>query len=149
VHSSIRAGDFQGTHVLRFLGDVRVTLCGALDAYCERMVKDPDFHAVVIDLEQTENLDSTALGCLARLSIRVKKLNQRVPTLICNSSNLKRILSSMGFHDVFMIVDRAGLRRALLASPARGDRVACGYGSRHRKHACASHRRSQAAYGFK
>ena len=107
MHSSIRAGDFQGTHVLRFLGDVRVTLCGALDAYCERMVKDPDFHAVVIDLEQTENLDSTALGCLARLSIRVKKLNQRVPTLICNSSNLKRILSSMGFHDVFMIVDRA------------------------------------------
>lgn len=107
MHSSIRAGDFQGTHVLRFLGDVRVTLCGALDAYCDRMVKDPDFHAVVIDLEQTENLDSTALGCLARLSIRVKKLNQRVPTLICNSSNLKRILSSMGFHDVFMIVDRA------------------------------------------
>ena len=85
MHSSIRAGNFQGTHVLRFLGDVRVTLCGGLDAYCERMVKDPDFHAVVIDLEQTENLDSTALGCLARLSIRVKKLNQRAPTLICNS----------------------------------------------------------------
>ena len=72
MNSSIRAGDFQGTHVLRFLGDIRVTLCGALDAYCERMVKDPAFHAVVIDLEQTENLDSTALGCLARLSIRVK-----------------------------------------------------------------------------
>lgn len=107
MNSSIRAGDFQGTHVLRFRGDIRVTLCGALDAYCERMIKDPAFHAVVIDLEQTENLDSTALGCLARLSIRVKKLNQRVPTLICNSNNLKRILSSMGFHDVFMIVDRA------------------------------------------
>ena len=107
MNSSIRAGDFQGTHVLRFRGDIRVTLCGALDAYCERMVKDPAFHAVVIDLEQTENLDSTALGCLARLSIRVKKLNQRVPTLICNSNILKRILSSMGFQDVFMIVDRA------------------------------------------
>ena len=69
------------------------------------MVKDPAFRAVVIDLQSTENLDSTTLGCLARLSIRVKKLNQRVPTLICDSDNLKRVLSSMGFQDVFMIVD--------------------------------------------
>ena len=91
--------------MLRFHGDVRFNQCASLDAYCDRMVKDPAFRAVVIDLQSTENLDSTTLGCLARLSIRVKKLNQRVPTLICDSDNLKRVLSSMGFQDVFMIVD--------------------------------------------
>lgn len=106
MQGSIRAGEFNGTHVLRFLGDVRVTLCGALDAYCERMLKAPEFHAVVIDLEQTENMDSTALGCLARLSIQVKNRFQRVPTLICTSSNLRRVLESMGFQDVFMIIDK-------------------------------------------
>ena len=105
MQGSICAGDFQGTHVLRFHGDVRFNQCASLDAYCDRMVQDPAFHAVVIDLQSTENLDSTTLGCLARLSIRVKKLNQRVPTLICDSDNLKRVLSSMGFQDVFMIVD--------------------------------------------
>jgi len=106
VQGSICAGEFEGTHVLRFLGDVRVTLCASLDAYCDRMLKDPSFHAVIVDLEHTENLDSTALGCLARLSIRVKSIHQRVPTLICNSQNLRRVLESMGFQDVFMIVDR-------------------------------------------
>ena len=107
MQGSICAGDFLGTHVLRFHGDVRVNQCASLDAYCDRMLRDPSFHAVVVDLQSTENLDSTTLGCLARLSIRVKKLNQRVPTLICDSDNLHRVLSSMGFQDVFMIVDRA------------------------------------------
>lgn len=107
MQGSICAGEFEGTHVLRFLGDVRVTLCASLDAYCDRMLKDPNFHAVIVDLEHTENLDSTALGCLARLSIRVKSKHQRVPTLICNSQNLRRVLESMGFQDVFMIVDRS------------------------------------------
>ena len=107
LQGSICAGDFLGTHVLRFHGDVRVNQCASLDAYCDRMLRDPSFHAVVIDLQSTENLDSTTLGCLARLSIRVKKLNQRVPTLICDSDNLQRVLSSMGFQDVFMMVDRA------------------------------------------
>ena len=107
MQGSICAGDFLGTHVLRFHGDVRVNQCASLDAYCDRMLRDPSFHAVVVDLQSTENLDSTTLGCLARLSIRVKKLNQRVPTLICDSDNLHRVLSRMGFQDVFMIVDRA------------------------------------------
>ena len=107
MQGSICAGDLLGTHVLRFHGDVRVSQCASLDAYCDRMLRDPSFHAVVVDLQSTENLDSTTLGCLARLSIRVKKLNQRVPTLICDSDNLHRVLSSMGFKDVFMIVDRA------------------------------------------
>ena len=106
MQGSICAGEFEGTHVLRFLGDVRVTLCASLDAYCDHMLGDANFHAVIVDLEHTENLDSTALGCLARLSIRVKSIHQRVPTLICNSHNLRRVLESMGFHDVFMIVDR-------------------------------------------
>jgi anti-anti-sigma factor len=107
LQGSICAGDFLGTHVLRFHGDVRVNQCASLDAYCDRMLRDPSFHAVVVDLQSTENLDSTTLGCLARLSIRVKKLNKRVPTLICDSDNLQRVLSSMGFQDVFMMVDRA------------------------------------------
>lgn len=50
MQGSICAGEFEGTHVLRFLGDVRVTLCASLDAYCDRMLKDPNFHAVIVDL---------------------------------------------------------------------------------------------------
>lgn len=120
MQGSIRVGEFKGTHVLRFLGDVRVSQCASLDAYCERMIALPNFHAVVIDLQRTENLDSTTLGCLARLSIHVKKLNQRVPTLICDSSNLRRVLSSMGFHDVFMIVDRAAYEALSLPALPEG-----------------------------
>tara|TARA_B100000575_G_scaffold137308_1_gene109544 strand:- start:12 stop:551 length:540 start_codon:yes stop_codon:yes gene_type:complete len=121
LQGSICAVDFLGTHVLRFHGDVRVNQCASLDAYCDRMLRDPSFHAVVVDLQSTENLDSTTLGCLARLSIRVKKLNKRVPTLICDSDNLQRVLSSMGFQDVFMMVDRAAYDA--LALPALPDGI--------------------------
>ncbi len=126
LQGSICAGDFEGTHVLRFHGDVRVPQCASLDAYCENMLQDPQFHAVVIDLESTDNLDSTTLGCLARLSIRVKKLNQRLPTLICSSLNLRKVLASMGFQDVFMIVDQAAYQTLSLPALPEGIELPAG-----------------------
>jgi anti-anti-sigma factor len=104
VTGSINVGDSDGTHIIRFEGDVRVGLCNAFDNYCQSMLGDVNFCAVIVDLTATKVIDSTALGSLAKLSLGVKALKGHVPTLICNSPNIQRILQNMGFDDVFAIV---------------------------------------------
>ena len=105
VSGRILVGDHDGVYVIRFEGDVRVTLCGSFDHYLEVMLKDPKFVSVLVDLSDAIAIDSTSLGVLARLSIGVQQSNQRLPTLVCTAPDILRILINMGFEDVFAIVD--------------------------------------------
>jgi len=101
----ILVGDHDGVYVIRFEGDVRVTLCGSFDHYLEVMLADADFVSVLMDLSDAVAIDSTSLGVLAKLSLGVQRRNNRVPTLVCNAPDILRILVNMGFDDVFAIVD--------------------------------------------
>lgn len=118
----INVGDSDGTHIIHFEGDVRVGLCNAFDNYCQGMLKDSKFCAVVVDLTAATVIDSTALGSLAKLSLGVKALKGHVPTLICNSPNIQRILQNMGFDDVFNIVPQVDSSSVTLQTlPALSD----------------------------
>lgn len=101
----ILVGSRDGVYVLLFEGDVRLTLCTAVDGYLEGMFDDKDFKSVVVDLSRTESIDSTSLGVLAKLSIQAEKQFSYVPTLVSTNSDITRILFSMGFEDVFHIVE--------------------------------------------
>lgn len=101
----ILVGDHDGVYVIRFEGDVRVTLCGSFDHYLDVMLKDPQFVSVLVDLSDAIAIDSTSLGVIARLSIGVQQSNRRLPTLVCSAPDILRILLNMGFDDVFVIVD--------------------------------------------
>ena len=101
----ILVGDHDGIYVIRFEGDVRVTLCGSFDHYLDVMLADEDFVSVLVDLSDAVAIDSTSLGVLAKLSLGVQRRNNRVPTLICNAPDILRILLNMGFDDVFAIVN--------------------------------------------
>lgn len=94
-------------YLLRFEGDVRLTLCAAADRYLVTMFEDPAFKAVMIDLTSAVGIDSTSLGLLAKLSIRAQAEFGFKPTLVCDSPDLQRVLRSMGFDDVFHILDAA------------------------------------------
>ena len=106
----ILVGACEGNYVLKFSGDIRVGLCGSLDAFCERMLDAADFRSVIVDLAETLAIDSTALGSLARLSLAVQRIQAKIPTLICRSSDIERVLLNMGFDDVFAIVAEANVQ---------------------------------------
>ncbi len=101
----ILVGDHDGVYVIRFEGDVRVTLCGSFDHYIDVMLRDGDFRSVIVDLSDAVAIDSTSLGVLAKLSLAVQANCARLPTLVCNQADILRILDNMGFDDVFAIVD--------------------------------------------
>lgn len=104
MRGRILVGDHNGVYVLRFRGDVRLTLCTAVDAFLDRMFDDASFRSVIVDLSDTESIDSTSLGLLAKLSIEAARRLGYRPTLVSTHPDISRILVTMGLDDVFNVV---------------------------------------------
>lgn len=101
----IIVADQDGTHVIKFIGDIRLTLCPALDQYLDSIFNSSTFKTILIDLTGAQGIDSTTLGMLAKMSIRMKKKMGFVPTLVSTNPNITRVIMSMGFEKVFLMVD--------------------------------------------
>ncbi|MEY8205533.1 MAG: STAS domain-containing protein [Bermanella sp.] len=95
----------QGIYIVKFVGDVRLSLCSTLDQYTNKMFEDDGFKTVIIDLTETLCIDSTSLGQLAKISILYKEKYGQLPTIVSTQDDINRILMSMGFDKVFYIVD--------------------------------------------
>ena len=100
----ILVAESQGIYIIKFSGDVRLNLCSTLDHYTDRMFENEDFKTVIIDLTETQCIDSTSLGQLAKISILYKDKFGQLPTIISTNEDINRILLSMGFDKVFYIV---------------------------------------------
>ncbi|MCY4344204.1 MAG: STAS domain-containing protein [Gammaproteobacteria bacterium] len=101
----ILAAAYDGVYELKFTGDVRLTVSGAIDGFLERMFSDAEFKSVLVDLSEIDAIDSTSLGLLAKLSIEAGRRFDYVPTLVSTRPDVTRILLTMGFEDVFHIID--------------------------------------------
>ncbi len=93
-----------GIYIVKFVGDVRLSLCSTLDQYTNKMFEDDGFKTVIIDLTETKCIDSTSLGQLAKISILYKEKYGQLPTIVSTQEDINRILMSMGFNKVFYIV---------------------------------------------
>ena len=102
----IQFAEQDGTFVLKFVGEVRLTLCSALDATIERIFTALNFNAIVIDLTETRSIDSTTLGLLAKLSILSRQKTGLLPTVVTTHEDITRLLESMGFDQVFNIIGK-------------------------------------------
>ena len=100
----IQFAENEGTYVLKFLGEIRLTISSSLESFLDNMFNDHEFCSVIIDLSETSTIDSTSLGLLARLSIQARKRFNLVPIIISTKDDINRILTSMGFDSVFVIV---------------------------------------------
>lgn len=102
----ILVADRDGMYLMQFVGDVRVNLCAAADDFLGEMYRDERFKSVLVDLTRTEGIDSTALGVLAKLSIKARDLFGFKPTLVSTNYDITRVLRTMGLDDVFHIVEQ-------------------------------------------
>lgn len=101
----ILVGDHDGIYLLKFTGDVRVTLCATMDALLRSLLDRDDFRSVLVDLTETEGIDSTSLGLLAKLSLETQHRFGLIPTLVSTNPDITRVLRTMGFDDIFHIVE--------------------------------------------
>lgn len=101
----IQVAFYKGTHVVKLSGDIRLNLCPGLEQYLDEILAVPNFQNVVIDLAQASAIDSTSLGQLAKISIVCRERFQLTPTIVSPNSAITRILLSMGFDQVFHIIN--------------------------------------------
>ena len=99
--------EHQGHYVLKFVGDVRLTLCSTLDQFLATALDNDHIQTVIIDLTETEGIDSTSLGLLAKISVRMKQQHQQCPTIVSTNDDITRVLLSMGFDKVFLLIREA------------------------------------------
>jgi len=101
AEGKILAANHDGVYVIRFEGDVRLTLCTTIDDYFQRMFDDPAFASVWVDLCSAEGLDSTTLGLLAKLALTVKQRFGFQPAIYSCDPGINRLIKSMGFQRLF------------------------------------------------
>jgi len=92
-------------HVLRFVGDIRYPLSPSIDRFLEEIFAGSKPAGFVIDLTDTDSIDSTNLGLLARLAKRMKTLDSRRITLVSNRTDINSVLNSMALDEVFDLVE--------------------------------------------
>jgi anti-anti-sigma factor len=107
VDGKILAASHHGAYVIRLVGDVRLTLCTTIDEYFQGMFEDPEFASVWVDLCDAEGIDSTTLGLLAKLALKVKERFGFEPAIYSCEPSINRLLKSMGFQRLFELHEEA------------------------------------------
>lgn len=90
--------------VFKFLGDIRFTLCPAVDAFMKNVFSEQPDQPVLVDLTQTKTIDSTALGLLAQIAIHSRKRLNQKPGLLVSDPNVMKVLKGMSLEKVFNIL---------------------------------------------
>ncbi|WP_231758156.1 STAS domain-containing protein [Microbulbifer elongatus] len=111
----IMVGDHQGIYVVKLVGDVRLNLCTSFDSFIDRMFSQSDFRSVVFDMHDTDGVDSTTLGLMAKIAFRSEASDGGKPLVLCDDRGLLHLLDSMGFDD---LMDFSSEADAYQAEPA-------------------------------
>ncbi len=105
----ILVADHQGVYVIKLLGDVRLNFCISFDQFIDAMLADTLLTSILFDLADAEAVDSTTLGLMAKISLLSQEKRNIKPLILATHSSIRRVLHSMGFADIFLIVDQLDL----------------------------------------
>ncbi|WP_163559035.1 STAS domain-containing protein [Halomonas sp. NO4] len=101
----VKAAFDSGVFVLKLCGDVRLTLCATLDSQAEKLAETPGLKSLIIDLREATNVDSTALGFLAKVAMAVQDKIDHKPAIVADNPDVQRMLEVMGFAQFFTMVE--------------------------------------------
>jgi len=102
----IQFAEQKGVCVFKFSGEVRLTLSAALDEAIKQLESRTGIVSIAIDLTEAISIDSTTLGLLAKLSLLAKEKTHLLPTLVSTQADINRVLQSMGFEQVFNLIEK-------------------------------------------
>lgn len=99
----ILISDHLDNYLLKLVGDVRLTLSASLNRYMQTLFANNNVKRVVVDMLDTEGVDSTTLGLIAKLGLHCRKHYQINVELFCQNQSILRTLDCMGFADIIDI----------------------------------------------
>ncbi|MBI9070717.1 MAG: STAS domain-containing protein [Melioribacteraceae bacterium] len=89
---------------IKMSGDIRYTNCGGFKKFLDRIMSKDMFENILFDLSDTENIDSTNLGLIAKNAEFIIENHNTKPVIVSTNNNITELLQSIGFDMVFQIV---------------------------------------------
>lgn len=108
----ILVGDAGNRHVIKMVGDVRLTLCVSFDRFISTLFKRKSIHPIVFDLTEATAIDSTTLGLMAKIALFSRERSGISPLVFSTNPSIDRLLETMGFGDIMEIVHERNICRA-------------------------------------
>jgi anti-anti-sigma factor len=93
--------DQDHVHVLRYIGDIRHPLAPAISAFLDTLLERMNGDNLVVDLSETDAIDSTNLGEIARIAELLQARGSKRAAIISTRVPISEVLHSMAFDEVF------------------------------------------------
>ena len=97
-----------GIHGQKNVGHLRYTIGASLNKFIKNLFDGPKPKGFMVDLRETETIDSTNLGLLALIANLMQQCGAPKVTLVSTDEDINTLLFSIGFDEVFDIVDEVG-----------------------------------------
>ena len=95
-----------GKYFIKIVGSARYTNCGDFGSFVQNdLLQDQSCKDILVDLSDTDFLDSTNLGLLAKIAgFILTKFKHRM-TIICPDQSIKNVLLNTGFDQIMLIIE--------------------------------------------
>ena len=104
----VEYASLNGTHIFKLIGEVRAHSCISLDKLLNKLEQHPDVVGAIVDLTQTTFIDSTVLGVLAKLGLKLKQIHHLQAIMLSTNPDITTLANSMGLGQVFVILNYCG-----------------------------------------
>ena len=104
----VEYASLNGTHIFKLIGEVRAQSCISLDKLLNKLEQQDNVVGAIVDLTETSFIDSTVLGVLAKLGLKLKQLHKIQAVMLSTNSDITTLANSMGLGQVFVILDYCG-----------------------------------------
>lgn len=90
-----------GLHTLRYVGEIKYPIAPSIDRFVKTLIQNNVIDDLVVDLTETDSIDSTNLGELARIAQRLREQGRRRPVIVSPQTSINQLLRSMALDEVF------------------------------------------------
>jgi len=93
-------------YFIKIIGTARYTNCADFSHFISELFKDDTVADILVDLRETDFLDSTSLGILAKMAGFIFSKFERKMTVISTHPDINDLLINTGFDQIMFIVDQ-------------------------------------------
>lgn len=104
----VEYASLDGTHIFKLVGEVRAQSCISLDKLLSRIEQQDNVIGAIVDLSQSTFIDSTVLGVLAKLGIKLNQIHHIQAVMLSTNPDITTLANSMGLGQVFVILNYSG-----------------------------------------
>ncbi|MFC6052712.1 anti-anti-sigma factor [Acinetobacter sp. Ac_877] len=104
----VEYASLDGTHIFKLIGEVRAQSCISLDKLLSKIEQQQNVVGAIVDMTQTTFIDSTVLGILAKLGLKLKQVHKIQAVMLSTNPDITTLANSMGLGQVFVILNYCG-----------------------------------------